>query len=73
MQQVLLAVADFTGVSKSAACVAVKKVTEAIAGLANIYIKMPTTLQGRARTQQEFYQIANFPCVLGAIDWRTTK
>ena len=63
----LLAVADFAGVSKSSASVIVKQVSVAIARSRPRYDTMP---EGDARHQapQKFYGIARFPFVIGAID-----
>lgn len=58
----LLSVADFVGVSKTSACRIVRDISFAIAKLYNKYIFMHTD------TEQEFYNIARFPRVLGAID-----
>ncbi|XP_026319164.1 putative nuclease HARBI1 [Hyposmocoma kahamanoa] len=58
----LLSVADFAGVSKASACRIVYDVSCAIAQLYNKYIYMQTN------TEQDFYEIARFPRVLGALD-----
>lgn len=39
-----------------------------IANLRQEYVKMPLTVEQQAETMQQFYQIARFPRVLGAID-----
>lgn len=64
----LIVVGDFAGVSKATACVCVKQVSEAIAMLRPTYIKMPITTEERQLVIENFYKIARFPCVLGAID-----
>lgn len=58
----LLSVADFVGVSKSSASRIVYDVSSAIARLYDKYIFM------QASTEDDFYDIAQFPRVLGAID-----
>ncbi|RVE50717.1 hypothetical protein evm_004627 [Chilo suppressalis] len=58
----LLSVADFVGVSKTSACRIVRDVSYAIAKLYSKYIYMQTD------TEQEFYKVARFPRVLGALD-----
>ena len=63
----LLTVADFVGVSKSSASLIVKQVSVAIARLCPRYCKMPEG-DARRQAQQEFYSIARFPFVIGAID-----
>lgn len=64
----LLVVADFAGVSESAACVIVRDVTEAIARLRRDYIYMPRTPETILDVQLEFYRIARFPKVVGSLD-----
>ncbi|CAH2101959.1 unnamed protein product [Euphydryas editha] len=58
----LVAVADYIGVSKSSAGRIVKDVSQAIARLYPKYIYIHNN------TQEDFYKIARFPRVLGAID-----
>lgn len=58
----LVAVADYIGVSKSSAGRIVKDVSQAIARLYPKYIYIDNN------TQEDFYKIARFPRVLGAID-----
>lgn len=58
----LLSVADFIGVSKASACRIVRDISFAIARLYNKYIFMHTN------TEEDFYGIARFPRVLGAVD-----
>jgi len=64
----LIAVADFVGVSKSAACSIVSLVTVAIASLRAEYVKFSETQAEREAVKEEFYRIARFPHVIGAID-----
>lgn len=68
-----IAVADFIGISKTSACRIISKVSRAIASLNPQYIKMPTTREEMERTAQEFYNIASFPRVIGAIDCTLIK
>lgn len=58
----LLSVADYAGVSKSSACRIVRDVSYAIAQLYNKYIYMHND------TEDDFFRIARFPRVLGALD-----
>ncbi|XP_050550858.1 putative nuclease HARBI1 [Spodoptera frugiperda] len=58
----LLSVADFVGVSKTSVCRIVLDISFDIAKLYSKYIFMHTD------TEHEFYNIARFPRVLGAID-----
>lgn len=63
-----LSVADFSGVSVSTANRIIRRVSEAIAGLRNEYIKFPNKEEDLVQTQREFYNIAAFPRCIGAID-----
>ena len=79
MQQLLLAlrfyatgsfhviVGDIVGISKATACRIVHKVSAAIAALRPYYIVFPEA-QERQKIVANFYNIANFPGVVGAID-----
>lgn len=58
----LVAVGDYIGVSKSAASRIVRDVSQAIARLYPKYIYV------HSNTTEDFYNIARFPRVLGAID-----
>ncbi|XP_045778276.1 putative nuclease HARBI1 isoform X2 [Maniola jurtina] len=64
MQQV---VGDIAGVHKSTVCKCVFKVSSAIASLAGMFIQMPTNEELESISCQ-FYDIARFPKVIGAID-----
>lgn len=64
----VLAVADFVGVNESSASVIIKEVSEAIARLRPQYIYMSRTVEDVRKVQMEFYNIARFPKVVGAID-----
>ncbi|KAK5648057.1 hypothetical protein RI129_002949 [Pyrocoelia pectoralis] len=63
-----LVTGDFGGVSKTTAANIIKKVTHAIANLRPEYIKLPITELERNRAMNNFYTIARFPRVLGALD-----
>lgn len=58
----LVSVADYVGVSKSSAGRIVRDVSRAIAQLYTKYVYV------HSNTQEDFYKIARFPLVLGAID-----
>ena len=60
--------ADFAGVDTGTASRVIRIVSEQIAYLSNVYIKMPTTNEELQEAKREFQQIANFPNVIGAID-----
>lgn len=61
----LTVVGDFSGVSKASASRIVSLVSRAIAQLRPEFIKFPTNTK---EIQQEFYNIAKFPRLIGAID-----
>lgn len=61
----LTVIGDFTGVSKASASRIVKQVSYAIAQLRRDFIKFPNDLR---EVQQQFYDIARFPRLIGAID-----
>ena len=65
---VQVTVGDLVGVSNSVASLAVRKVTRLIANLAPQYVKFPSTVPARSMTVHDFYAIAAFPGVLGAVD-----
>lgn len=56
------------GVHESTACRIVHRVTHAIALLYPVYIKYPSTPEEQQKVAAEFYRIAKFPRVNGAID-----
>ncbi|XP_031328081.1 putative nuclease HARBI1 [Photinus pyralis] len=64
----LLSIADFAGVHVSSVSRIVKKVSVAIASLRARYIKLPFTAEGLLELQQQFYEVARFPRVIGAVD-----
>ena len=69
----LFALGDFIGVSTSTASQIVKNVTIAIATLANQFIKLPEGDNELDKCKTEFYGIAKFPKVLGALDCTHVK
>ncbi|XP_067014193.2 putative nuclease HARBI1 [Anabrus simplex] len=64
----LITVGDFCGVSKSTACRAVQVVSHHIALLRDRFIKFPATQEERIKLREQFYKIARFPRVVGALD-----
>ena len=56
------------GVSKSSCCIAVKKVTRAVARLASDHVRFPTTCEEQSSVMRGFHSIAGFPGILGALD-----
>lgn len=64
----LQTVGDFAGIHKSTASQIVRKMLHKIASLAPAYINMPRTQEEIERNRRNFYRIAKFPRVIGAID-----
>ena len=69
----LQTIADVQGMHVSTVSRIVKKVSVALARLSNRFIKMPDTPAKIAATQQKFFDIAEFPRVLGAVDGTHVK
>lgn len=65
MQQV---VGDISRVHKASVCRAIHRVSRAIAALAPRYVYMPRDTDEISVVTNDFYRIANFPRVIGAID-----
>lgn len=64
----LITMGDYGGMDKSTVSRIIVRVSEAIASLAHIYIKLPQTQEEISQAQRSFYNIAAFPRVIGAID-----
>lgn len=64
----MITMGDYGGMDKSTVSRIVVRVSEAIASLAPIYIKLPQTQEEILRAQRNFFNIAAFPRVIGAID-----
>ncbi|KAJ3662284.1 hypothetical protein Zmor_006639 [Zophobas morio] len=64
----LQAIADFSGTHVSTACRIMKRVTEAVARHSSEFIKFETDQHFMKKRQQDFFEIASFPRVSGAID-----
>lgn len=64
-----ICVADFVGVCNATVCKYVRKVSEAIAKLRPLFIKMPSTEEEMRAASAQFYALARFPRVIGAIDY----
>lgn len=61
------AIGDFMGMHQSTASRIIKKVSEVLASLRPLFIKMPTGNE-IVQVQHEFHQTARFPGVLVAVD-----
>ncbi|KAJ8889485.1 hypothetical protein PR048_008984 [Dryococelus australis] len=59
---------DFIGVHISTACQIVHRVTICLARMSREFVKMSTTQQEKEKVIRDFYQIAGYPKVLGALD-----
>ncbi|CAH1730876.1 unnamed protein product [Aphis gossypii] len=70
---ILLAAGDFVGVSKTSAYNIVRTVTEAIASLRPLYIKILDHHCSIQETRLKFYNIARFPRIISAIDCTHVK
>lgn len=63
-----LSLGDFGGMDKSTVSRIVVRVSEAISGLYNQYIKFPNTAAEIEEKQIEFFEIARFPRGIAAVD-----
>lgn len=59
---------DIHGFSQPTMSRIIRKISLALAGLKNQYIKFPVTPQEQNREMVNFFNIAGFPRVIGAID-----
>ena len=66
-------IGDLGGIHKSTMCRIIKRVTTAIASLRQRYIEFPRTYQSQQEVKANFYNIARFPRVIGAIDGTHVK
>lgn len=64
----LITCGDMIGVHESTACRIVHRAIHAIASLYHSYIKFPNTVAEQNKLASDFYRIAKFPRVNGAID-----
>lgn len=69
----LVVCGDFLGIHKSTASRIVKQVSHHIAMLCPQFIDFPRTEQNIKTVKQDFYNIAKFPMVIGAIDCTHVK
>nr|CAI5841468.1 unnamed protein product [Callosobruchus analis] len=66
-------IGDHMGMNQSTVSRIVGKVSRAIAGLRNRFIKMPSTPEDILCCQNNFYRLARFPRVIGCIDGTHVK
>lgn len=59
---------DFVGIHKTTAGRIIKRITQSLVSLRPRYIKFPQNEEERRMVQGNFYELANFPRVVGAID-----
>lgn len=62
-------VGDIHGLSPSTVCRIIVRMSNVIAALSSNYIKMPDSQDKIEWTKRDFHRTANFPGVLGAIDY----
>ena len=63
-----IVVGDSFGAHRSAVSRIIARVTSAICRYRNNYIQFPATQNEISAMKQEFYDIAQFPSVIGAVD-----
>lgn len=63
-----LVIGDLFNVNQSTICRTIHRVTKAIAQLRQTYVKFPVTAEEIHNKMQGFYDNANFPGAIGAID-----
>lgn len=61
-------IGDLHGINSATVCRIIRHVSTSIAALHNEHIQMPTTREDIAETKRQFYEIDNFPGVIGTID-----
>lgn len=61
-------IGDFSGVYKTTAGRIIQRITDVLVTLAPRYIKFPENEEEKNICQADFYKIARFPKVIGAID-----
>ena len=61
-------IGDSIGVHKSSVCRIVHRVTQKLCNIKRQHIQFPHTVAAQHHTKQGFYELAQFPNVLGAID-----
>ena len=60
--------ADIHGVHRTTVCKVIHKVAGAICGKAYLFIKFPREQREKQTVKEQFYNMSNFPNILGAID-----
>jgi len=63
-----LVIGDTFAVDNATVCRTLKRVTEAIAGLSNKYVKLPETVEERRHNMRMFYNRSQLPGIIGAVD-----
>ncbi|XP_055908235.1 uncharacterized protein LOC129943051 [Eupeodes corollae] len=69
----LLSIADFGGMHVSTVSRIVSRVPTGIAKLYRKYIKIPSTSSEVSQVKRDFFDIASFPSVIGAVDGTHVK
>ncbi|CAH1371673.1 unnamed protein product, partial [Tenebrio molitor] len=63
-----MCIEDLVNVSKSSVCRIIHRVTNSIASLRPYFIRLPDRKNEIRKTHNDFYEIAGFPNMLGAVD-----
>lgn len=63
-----ITIGDFSGVYKTTAGRIIKKITDVIVTLGPRYIHFPENEDEKNACQADFYRVARFPKVIGALD-----
>lgn len=63
-----IVIGDHFGVTKATVSRIVHKVSDAVARLSRVFIKMPRSLREKRETCADFFNLARFPNVIGVID-----
>jgi hypothetical protein len=63
-----MCIGDLVNVSKSSVCRIIHRVTNSIASLRHYFIRLPDRRNEIRKIHNDFYEIAGFPNVLGAVD-----
>ncbi|KAJ3665369.1 hypothetical protein Zmor_000866 [Zophobas morio] len=66
-------IADYMGIHTSTASRIIQRVSRVIASKYNEYVKMPENDLGTREAQNNFYNIARFPRIIGALDCAHVK
>lgn len=63
-----LGIGDYFNISQSTICRIIPRITRLICDLSQNYIKLPRTQEAQRNIAENFYKIAGFPGIIGALD-----